>query len=37
MIALTLTAILDIPLFLRVGTGQTKRFLLWKRVRNKAI
>ena len=37
MIALTLTAILDIPLFLHVGIGQTKRFLLWKRVRNKTI
>ena len=30
-------ALLDIPLFLLVGTGQTKRFLLWKRVRNKTI
>ena len=37
MIALTLIAILDIPLFLLVGTGQTKRFLLWKQVRNKTI
>ena len=37
MIALTLIAILDISLFLLVGTGQTKRFLLWKQVRNKTI
>ena len=37
IIALTLIAVLDIPLFLLVGTGQTKRFLLWKRVRNKTI
>jgi len=37
MIALTLIAILDIPLILLVGIGQTKRFLLWKQVRNKTI
>ena len=37
MIALTLIAVLDISLFLLVGTGQTKRFLLWKQVRNKTI
>ena len=37
MIALTLIAILDISLFLLVGTGQTKMFLLWKQVRNKTI
>jgi len=37
MIALTLIAVLDIFLFLLVGTGQTKRFLLWKQVRNKTI
>jgi len=37
MIALTLIAVLDISLFLLVGTGQTKMFLLWKQVRNKTI
>jgi len=37
MIALTLIAVLDIPLFPLVGTGQTKMFLLWKQVRNKTI
>jgi len=37
MIAMTLIAVLDISLFLLVGTGQTKRILLWKRVRNKTI
>jgi len=37
MIALTLIAVLDIFLFLLVGVGQTKRFLLWKQVRNKTI
>jgi len=37
MIALTLIAVLDIFLFLLVGAGQTKRFLLWKQVRNKTI
>jgi len=37
MIALTLIAVLDIFLFLLVGTGQTKRVLLWKQVRNKTI
>ena len=37
MIALTLIAVLDISLFLLVGTGQTNMFLLWKQVRNKTI
>jgi len=37
MIALTLIAVLDIFLFLLVGTGQTKMFLLWKQIRNKTI
>jgi len=37
MIALTLIAVLGIFLFLLVGAGQTKRFLLWKQVRNKTI
>lgn len=37
MIALTLIGVQGIPLFLLVGTGQTKRFLLWKQVRNKTI
>ena len=35
MIALTPIGVQDIPLFLLVGTGQTKRFLLLKQVRNK--
>ena len=37
MIALTLIAVLEISLFLLIGKGQTKKFLLWKQVRNKKI
>ena len=37
IIALTLIAVLDISLFLLLGTCTDQRFLLLKRVRNKII
>ena len=37
MIALPLTAVLDISFSCWLAHGQTKKFLLWKRVRNKTI
>ena len=37
IIALTLIAVLDIPLLLLVGTWTAQKVLLWKRVRNNTI